>query len=398
VKEGILKHPRLGEGILADDGAARAVSSKAEVAAPFSLAPVEQAQHTPRDFELFCLFVGSSKQCAAVAPLAPAIAGILKGAKKTSFWMLWPSEWDDFEESDYAGYVQTGPCFASMAACEAAGIRSSFPHPAAQYEMITSKRWLATLAPEPKAALPAAVLVEKDEVLRDPLGAAQRALVALERIRAGTPLPASAAGRPSPSVINKNGIRKGVAKLGWSWEARFVSTFVGEKQLAKALKELLLAEGCLATDCIVQEWVDFDFEMRLFFLPPADWKAGTLIQPVKYEFNGWSKKEGDSASNGPGAFVKLNHEKAVQAWGGDEKALEDAQTKAIEVSQFLLEWLCTLDPEPVPFIRLDFMLLKTGEGQARVIFGEYCELGACCIAWKEGPPTIWRSALDYALR
>merc|ERR1712008_201063 len=101
---------------------------------------------------------------------------------------------------------------------------------------------------------------------------------------------------------------------------------------------------------------------------------------MRYEFNGWSKA--DKSSPGPGAFVKLNREKALQAWGQDEKALQAAQTQSVEIAQFLLAHLCEQDPEPVPFVRMDFMLLRTGEGQARVIFGEYCELRACCIAWK----------------
>ncbi|CAK0825114.1 unnamed protein product, partial [Prorocentrum cordatum] len=34
---------------------------------------------------------------------------------------------------------------------------------------------------------------------------------------------------------------------------------------------------------------------------------------------------------------------------------------------------------------------------AQVVFGEYCEMGACCLKWEEGPPLIWQAALDRAL-
>ena len=33
----------------------------------------------------------------------------------------------------------------------------------------------------------------------------------------------------------------------------------------------------------------------------------------------------------------------------------------------------------------------------QVVFGEYCEMGACCLKWEDGPPQIWRAALDFAL-
>jgi len=54
--------------------------------------------------------------------------------------------------------------------------------------------------------------------------------------------------------------------------------------------------------------------------------------------------------------------------------------------------------QPVPMMRLDFMLLRMGPGKVRVIFGEFCEMGACCLGWEEGPPTIWRAAVDAALK
>ena len=52
---------------------------------------------------------------------------------------------------------------------------------------------------------------------------------------------------------------------------------------------------------------------------------------------------------------------------------------------------------PVPMIRMDWMVKRRGPGQAQVVFGEYCEMGACCLKWQEGPPKIWRSALDVVL-
>mmetsp|Transcript_152950 Transcript_152950/g.490672 ORF Transcript_152950/g.490672 Transcript_152950/m.490672 type:complete len:567 (+) Transcript_152950:44-1744(+) len=352
-----------------------------------------------RNFEMFSLFVGSSTDMSAVIPVASNIAATLRGEKKASFWMLWPAEWEDFDETDYAGYVQTQAIFPTMRACEAVGIRSTFPHPADQYELITSKSWMVTLAPRPEAALPAAVFAEAGAVLADPLAAARRALAELAAVRAANPFPRGGDGsRPAPSNVNGDGtLRKGMVKAGWTWEGRFVLSFTGEKELAKRLEEMLLVDGYLGSRCLVQEWVDFDFEIRLFFLPPGDWAPGTPVRPVRFEYNGWGKPQEEGR---PGAFRKLSREKVLkEMWHDDTAALDAAQERAVEISQDLLSWLHESHPaQPVAMVRLDFMLLRLGPGQARVVFGEFCELGACCISWEQGPPTIWRAAIDYALR
>lgn len=372
---GFLRHPQLGDASVLDP---------------------EASSGTPRDFEIFALFVANSEQTRRVAPLAKNFAAQLRGSKRASFWMLWPAEWEDWEDQDpdFAGYVERLALFSAMRACESAGIRSSFPHPADQYELITSKSWMATLSEMPQAHLPAAILVQKKHVEADLQAAAKRAIAKLNDIRANSPFPSDGSSQPAPSLVNKDGVKKGVVKLGWSWEARYVSFFNGEQQLAARLREMLMCKGCLASECIVQEWVDFDFEMRLFFLPPREWAPPVELTPTRIEFNGWKT----STSPSPGAFTKLSRDKCLACWAQDTEALNSAQQKAVEVSQFLLAWLYTKDPEPFPMVRMDFMLRRLGPGVARVVFGEFCEMGACCLAWADGPPTIWRSALDYALR
>ena len=83
---------------------------------------------------------------------------------------------------------------------------------------------------------------------------------------------------------------------------------------------------------------------------------------------------------------------------GDAAAWAMAKEKAIKISQLLLAWLLSAEHQPVPSMRLDFMVKRLGPGKARVIFGEYCEQGACVLGWQGGPPTIWRACLDAALR
>merc|ERR1712048_298993 len=367
VREGLLAHPRLGKK-----------SPKVN------------------NFEVFSLFVKDSADVRAIQGVTPWIVSCLSGKKKTAFWMMWPSEWVDTRGADYAAYIERHAFFAGMRACEAAGIRTGFPHPADQYEQITSKSWMATLSMQPQARLPAATMVSKAIVLSDPQKAARVALAALAYVRSPNPFPVADGEPPAPSVINKDSIQKGVVKLGWSWEARYVAIFKSEEDLAVKLTEMMTHSGCLASTCIVQEWVDFDFEMRLYFLPPEDWDPAKKLQPTRVECNSWS----GSMENGQRrSFHKLKKETVLSDyWKDDEEALKCAKKQAISTAQFLLGWLLLNEATPVPMIRLDFMVKRLGSGNVRIIFGEFCEMGACCLGWDEGPPTIWAQALDCALR
>lgn len=352
------------------------------------------------DFEIFSLYVASSKDCLGIIPSATWLAKLLKGIKKTCWWMLWPAEWEDTGDPDFACYIERQALFAAMRACESAGIRSGFPHPADQFELITSKSWMATLSLHPGARLPAATLVSKEAIVIDVQEAAKQALAALERIRSISPFSVGLDDPPAPSSINKDGVKKGVVKLGWSWENRFVTHFEGLKQLQTKLKEITSIAGWTGSQCIVQEWVDFDFEMRLYFLPPGDWEPTATLEPKRIECNEWGEPD-DTGTLGESraSFRKLSEEVVLkQRWEEDREAWESAKQQAIQVSQLLIAWLCSANARVVPMIRLDFMLKRLGPGKARVVFGEYCEMGACCLGWKEGPPTIWCAALDNVLR
>ena len=96
-----------------------------------------------------------------------------------------------------------------------------------------------------------------------------------------------------------------------------------------------------------------------------------------------------------GCFLIFSH---LPMSVGDAAAWAMAKEKAIKISQLLLAWLLSAEHQPVPSMRLDFMVTRLGPGKARVIFGEYCEQGACVLGWQGGPPTIWRACLDAALR
>eukprot|EP00929_Paragymnodinium_shiwhaense_P108003 TRINITY_DN74336_c0_g1_i1.p1 TRINITY_DN74336_c0_g1~~TRINITY_DN74336_c0_g1_i1.p1 ORF type:complete len:579 (+),score=110.20 TRINITY_DN74336_c0_g1_i1:52-1788(+) len=349
----------------------------------------------PYDLEVFSLFIKNSSDIQSVEPAAPWIASCLRGKKRASFWMMWPAEWEDTRGADYAAYIERHAMFGAMRALESEGIPTGFPHPADQYELMTSKSWMATLSLQAEAKLPAATMLSKAAVLADADGAAKKAMSVLNFIRSKNPF-AEWKGGQGPSVVNKDGVHKGVVKLGWSWEARYVTIFRGEEDLAAKLREMMTTAGCLASSCIVQEWVDFDFEMRLYFLPPDDWTPDQKLKPAKIECNAWS----GSMENGQRRkFHILTDETILEKyWKDDPEALKSARKQALATAQFLLHWLLLSNAITVPMVRLDFMCGRAGKGEVQVAFGEYCEMGACCLGWENGPPTIWKRAIDAVLR
>lgn len=352
------------------------------------------------DYEIFHLFVSSSKDVALIAKSAPSVSSGLKGKVKAAFWMLWPAEWEDTGDPDFACYSERFAMFTAMRATEAAGIRTAFPHPADLLEVITSKTWMATLCLNPEARLPAAAMVSRELIASNVGEAARHALQTLEHVRKICPFPCGPDEPPAPSAVNKDGIKKGMVKVGWSWENRFVLSFSTPKQLQERMLEIMTLPGSMASYCIVQEWVDFDFEMRVYFLLGSeDWAPGAVLEPRRVECNIWtSRNERATAGTPAGSFSKLSHEQAIAHWQGDTEAWEDAKKQAFHISQFCLSWLRVVNAQPVPMIRLDYMLKRLGPGKARVTFGEYCEVGACCLGWKEGPPAIWQCVLDNILR
>merc|ERR1711862_930147 len=116
---------------------------------------------------------------------------------------------------------------------------------------------------------------------------------------------------------------------------------------------MLICDGFLGASCIVQEWVDFDFEMRLFFFPPSKWEPSTRLAPKRLECNMWGDWDVDEGK--PGYFFHASREACLARWYNDEAAFKSAEEKAVDISQSLLKWLCSKARETVPMVRLDFM-------------------------------------------
>jgi hypothetical protein len=63
--------------------------------------------------------------------------------------------------------------------------------------------------------------------------------------------------------------------------------------------------------------VDFDFEMRLYFLPEADWPGEAPIEPKMIQCTAWGPSD-DTKSVGVSraSFSKLSEEKVLSRWEG----------------------------------------------------------------------------------
>jgi hypothetical protein len=346
-----------------------------------------------RNCEVLSIFVGSENDMEKLAVDAREIAALARGKKTATFWMLWPADFPtDWDSDNYCAYVDRRSMFAGQRAFEASGMISTFPHPADVWEFITGKAWMSTLANRSsETRLPACVLVNTDAVARNAVSVAHKAMQDLEMQR-GASLFAATGG---PAVTNINGVHRGVVKIGWSWEAKFVYFWKSEAELVSALKAMVAVPYCSADYLIVQEWVDFDMELRFFFFPPQDWTPGQQrLEPVHHEYTAWRNK--DDAKE-PETFLKPSKETALKMWDGDKTDMATAHKLAIDSSQHLIAELLTKHNRPVPMIRMDWMLKRKGPGDVQVVFGEYCEMGACCLKWEEGPPKIWKHALDFAL-
>jgi hypothetical protein len=345
-----------------------------------------------RSVEVVSLFLGSNADMRSMRIEASQLAALLLGRTAASWWMLWgadfPTAW---EEDSFLGYVNRRDLFASQRALEATGrVLSAFPHPADLWEFITSKVWMATLAPQCETMrLPACVMLERAAILNDARGAARSAMMALEELRRKN----RRVWPEGPAAVNRRGLTRGVLKIGWSWEAKFVWFWRGEAQLAEYIRAMITLPGCTSDFCLVQEWVDFDFEVRLFFLPRRDWTPDAPLQPTHVEYTAWVNER---AKDAPDKFIKMGADEALSRFAADAPALASALEQATEASRPLVGELLTKHAVPVPMIRMDWMVKRTGMGAAQVVFGEYCEVGADCLKWQAGPPKIWRAALDCA--
>ena len=82
---------------------------------------------------------------------------------------------------------------------------------------------------------------------------------------------------------------------------------------------------------------------------------------------------------------------------GDEAAMKAAEESARALVARWGRWMRTLSSEPVPAVRMDFLVTHSGVGRANVHSLELTEMGFCMLGWKQGPRAVMSALLESCL-
>ena len=177
-------------------------------------------------------------------------------------------------------------------------------------------------------------------------------------------------------------VRRGVAKLGYAWEAAHVRIFRGEWQLGTALVELVTSPAVTNSAVIVQDFARNDFELRQFVI------NGQIVHKVYTNF-AWVDADGYMLE-----FVVKGREDAVRDWmSGDDAAMAQAERKAAKLVTAWLAWFRTQSVESLPGVRMDILIKRVGPGAAEVFTLELTELGFSMLGVEKLPPLVFSALL-----
>lgn len=343
-------------------------------------------QNLGADYETISVFVQNSEDLASIRPCQ--VLPLMRGSVRAGAYFLWPIEFADGHE--YPGYVERDRLIRVMTLAEAAGIPTRFPHSAHLYKVFASKEWTTWCCLQPKLKVPLTTQVSRSSISMDARQAAQLALSALASLQKFR------ASWSEDVQMRVPGPPKGIAKLGYSWEAQDVVKWTNPQQLADGLFDLASQEGSHVGSVLVQEWVDFDVEMRNYVIDansedPASWRPKKVIFT---QFQHMSQDGGRFTS-----FDRFDrHSCLKRCFSDDEAAMQDVESQAHELIGAWLQWLRGLCAETPPVIRFDLMVKRLGPGQARVVTGELTELGGCFLGWPQGPPVVFKAMVDSCFR
>ena len=337
-------------------------------------------------YEVFSVFIRCSEDLARLN--AATIVPLLRGRHKVAMYFLWPVVFQDNLSSP--GYVNQAQLLGCMQNFEACGLTTRYPHHSHLYRLLITKEWASYLSWAKEMMTPPTTKVPRALIVHDPLKAAGQAIAAIQKIRCFRDGAVPTADPP-----------RGVAKLGSSWEAADVRVWSGAPQLAYALKELGEQPSSQVESVMVQDWCDFDIEIRLFWVE-AELRIdpqSRALRPVAPRTILYTKFNAISEERRMRYFERFQRAAAIErCFAGDEPAMADAERQAVALGQRLLLYLTTECCEPIPVLRMDFMIKRTGPGTAAVWAGELTELGGCFLGWSEGPELIWGAVLRSCFR
>jgi len=339
-------------------------------------------------YEIFSAFFQNSEELIKIS--GPLLRHLFRGKHVGALYFMWPITFQDGHE--YPAYVQREKLFQLMVQMEATGIPTRFPHHSHLYRVFASKEWTAQMCLHPLMRTPLTTQVSRQAVATDPAKAAETAIRALghlaeTRAAWGFSLHGQDAPRAAP-------VQKGVAKLGWSWEAMDVQAWRSKEDLATSLTNLAEQPGSLVDLIFVQEWVDFDVEMRHFIVEadlsnPQSWKPKRIIYTV------FKSREQGCFRN----FDRYDRKTCLKTcFQNDEAALADAEHQAEELIHRWLQWLQAQTHELPVVMRFDIMAKRAAPGRATIATGELTELGGCFLGWPKGPQTVFAAMLRSCFR
>jgi len=344
-------------------------------------------------YEIISAFIQGSDELTKLN--APLLRHLFSGQHIGALYFLWPIAFQDGHE--FPAYVQREKSLELMISMEASGVPTRFPHQSHLYKIFASKEWTAQMCLHPLLHVPLTTMVARQAVATDPGKAATTAMQALNNLaqtRATWFPQMGAADRGTTGPGGRPAVLRGVAKLGWSWEAMDVTAWRNKQELERALAQLIEQPGSMVDQVFVQEYVDFDVEMRHFVVEPdiaypQTWKPKRIIYTV------FKDKQGGSFRNFDRYDRKTCKEKNFQ---NDEAAIADAEQQAEQLIGRWLQWLQAQTHELPVVCRFDIMAKRVGPGRAQITTGELTELGGCFLGWPKGPQVVFAAMLRSCFR
>jgi len=337
------------------------------------------------NYEIISAFIQNSEELGKLAPAL--LRHLLTGHHVAACYFLWPISFQDGHE--FPAYVQKERLLELMVQMEAAGVPSRFPHESHLYKIFASKEWTAQMCLHPLLHVPLTTMVPRQAVASDPGKAAADAMIALKNLAE-----ARSAWNGQLGQAERPYMAKGVVKLGWSWEAMDVQAWKSKPELERALTSLIEQPGSLVDQVFVQEWVDFEVEMR-HFLVDVDLKDRSTWKPKHIVYTVFKSKEDGCFRN----FDKYDAKTATaMCFHNDAAAMADAQSQAEELISRWLSWLQAQTHTMPCVVRFDIMAHRLGPGKAAVMTGELTELGGCFLGWPEGPQVVFNAMLRACFR
>jgi hypothetical protein len=354
------------------------------------------------DFEVWTVYVADSSDVKKLADTAQLIFGsnhpVHRARRVCAMYFLYPTSFEEqcipnkeTGEDNGAAMVDQKYLFQLIKAVERSGIPTRFPHPSGFYEVLTSKRWTAQMALTPQLHVPPTVSVPRMMIEHSREEAAAKGLASLQEVK-----------RQQAILRNESAkdvqITKGVAKLGFSWEALDVKFWKGQDGLEEAL--LQLTEAIEISEeftgqphdmevIMLQEYCEHDLELRLY------------VVEGKVEARIYTKFCKIKDNNEFGDFQEsfLLEEAAEQWMGNDVEALKDGVRQCEEITNHWLAWIRCQICELPPAIRFDYFVGRTpGKPNSSTVWTlEICELGFSMLGDEELPQKVFNAMLRSCL-